>query len=422
MLRGRAWVILAALALAGCLTDEVLNPPPPPVDAMFARYVAIGGSTTAGFQSLGINDSTQQEAFPVLLARQMGSVFGVPSLTMPGCPPPLVNIYTQERIDTIPNDCAARGGLTPNLPFISNVAVVGASVIDVYSNDLADSDPNPLTTFILGGRTQIDAARAASPTFVSVFVGNNDVLAAATNAANPGDPGLVTPPQDFVQRYAAMVDSLDTIGSIQGGILVGALQVAFVPFFTQGRVWKGFELQLDAQTAPLNFLDVSLACLDNLPIPMTTDTAWLSVPFSVGGFKLAEILAKTDSVQGGLLPPQNLVPVALDCPDTEAITALEMLNLLAVVTTYNIVIEAQAEARNWAFVDPNDLLRQAGQDTTAIRIFPALPPAPESVTEPFGWALSRDGIHPSGAAHRLIADALIAAINAHYSTSIPHLP
>lgn len=418
-LRGRAWVILAAFALMGCLDDEALNAPSAPVDALFARYVSLGNSNTAGFQSGGINDSTQQEAYPVLLARQMRSVFGVPSLAMPGCPPPYLNIYTLERISTI--DCALREDLTPQLPFVSNVAVVGAAVYDAFGNDLPNARPNPLTTFILGGRTQVEAARAVRPTFVSVFIGNNDALDAALDVANPGDPGLVTPPQVFVQRYSALADSLDTIGSIQGGIMIGVVQVAFAPFFTQGRAWKAFELQLDAMTAPLNFLDVSLACLDNLPIPTTSDTAWLSVPFTVGGLKLAAIQAKTDSVQTGLLPPASLVPVTLDCADNEAITALETLNLLAIVGTYNVAIEAQAQERGWAFLDPNDLLGQVIQIPGAILPFPALPPAPESVTAPFGAALSRDGLHFSTLAHRLFADALIDLINAQYNTSIPNL-
>ena len=41
----------------------------PPAGAPFmARYVAIGNSITAGFQSNGINDSTQRRAYPHLLA------------------------------------------------------------------------------------------------------------------------------------------------------------------------------------------------------------------------------------------------------------------------------------------------------------------------------------------------------------------
>ena len=43
----------------------------------------------------------------------------------------------------------------------------------------------------------------------------------------------------------------------------------------------------------------------------------------------------------------------------------------------------------------------------------------ESLTAPFGTALSRDGIHPSAGTHMQVANALIQAINAKYGTTIP---
>ena len=39
----------------------------PSIDPMFRRYVSLGNSITAGFQSAGINDSTQQRSYAVLL-------------------------------------------------------------------------------------------------------------------------------------------------------------------------------------------------------------------------------------------------------------------------------------------------------------------------------------------------------------------
>ncbi len=93
--------ILVAVPLVAACDDESLMPPTP-VDAMFARYVAIGNSVTAGFQSLGINDSTQLQSYVVLLAQQLGlevgREFNVPLLNPPGCPAPLTNIFTQERV------------------------------------------------------------------------------------------------------------------------------------------------------------------------------------------------------------------------------------------------------------------------------------------------------------------------------------
>src|SRR3712207_8913200 len=56
-----------------------------------ARYVAIGNSITAGYQSDGINDSTQARSYAVLLAQAAGTTFRVPALNRPGCQPPIAD-------------------------------------------------------------------------------------------------------------------------------------------------------------------------------------------------------------------------------------------------------------------------------------------------------------------------------------------
>ena len=57
------------LLAAACHEDGLFTTPPPPYagGAMFQRYVAIGNSITAGFQSGGINDSTQKQSYAVLV-------------------------------------------------------------------------------------------------------------------------------------------------------------------------------------------------------------------------------------------------------------------------------------------------------------------------------------------------------------------
>src|SRR5438552_10522438 len=64
------------------------------VDLIFANYVALGNSLTAGFQSGGINDSTQRQSYAFLLAGQMGTRFAYPSLVKPGCPAPIATFAT----------------------------------------------------------------------------------------------------------------------------------------------------------------------------------------------------------------------------------------------------------------------------------------------------------------------------------------
>src|SRR2546430_13868475 len=86
----RRFLVAGGLSLApragACHEDELFTPLTPSYKggAMFTRYVSFGNSITAGFQSFGLSDSLQRLAYPVLLARAMGSPFYYPSLTNPG--------------------------------------------------------------------------------------------------------------------------------------------------------------------------------------------------------------------------------------------------------------------------------------------------------------------------------------------------
>ena len=87
MFRRFRLVVLALPIVAGCYTNETLDAPDlSNNNGLFTRFVAIGTSISAGLQSAGINDSTQQRSFQVLVAEQAGASFSRPSLNMPGCP------------------------------------------------------------------------------------------------------------------------------------------------------------------------------------------------------------------------------------------------------------------------------------------------------------------------------------------------
>ncbi len=394
-------VLVAGVALTAACSDDILDPPTSNVDSLFNRYVAIGNSITAGFQSGGINDSTQIQSYAAILAGQMGTDFNMPLMNRPGCPPPFVNIFTQERLLGLGgSDCFLR--VAPIPEYLHNVAVVGAAVIDVLTNLAPASGPNALTTFFLGGRTQLETAAAIEPTFATVWIGNNDVLGSILDSINPGDPALVTDPAVFATRYEAMMDSLDAFSSIQGGALIGVVQVGAAPYLTQGRAYFAA-----AAALPPGALTVLANCLtDFFVIPGTTDTLWVSVPFHYG----APIFG---AAAAGL-------PQTLDCSVQEVVSSAEMLNMVSAVEAYNVTIAAEAAARGWAYLDPNTILEGLLQDPTAIRPFPAFNPLdPQHETAPFGTALSRDGIHPSTSTQLGTAQALVQLINATYGTTIP---
>ncbi|HEX9545874.1 MAG TPA: hypothetical protein VF942_00970, partial [Acidimicrobiales bacterium] len=160
------------LGVGACHNDELFTPANYLTrNPLFDRYVSMGSSITAGYQSDGINDSTQLQAYPVLLSRQMATPFFVPLMNKPGCAPPIDTVF---RASGVPHrlgggtstTCALRETQAVPPPYLNNVAVPGATVLDGLTNLDPSSRPNALTTFFLGGFTQTTMMKIVNPTFV----------------------------------------------------------------------------------------------------------------------------------------------------------------------------------------------------------------------------------------------------------------
>jgi len=388
------------LLAAACHEDGLFTTPPPPYagGAMFQRYVAIGNSITAGFQSGGINDSTQKQSYAVLVGGVMGGDrFYYPSLNAPGCPPPFTNIFTQARVGGgTGTTCLLRN---PNIPpYLSNVAVPGAETVDMLTNGpppIANS--NPLTLLFLGGRTQVQAMQDARPTFVSVWAGNNDLL----GGAQAGDTTLATDTAAFRISYSKALDSIEATGASAVLIAVGLGHLAnnvVLPFFSRGTTWYGLWAG-GAFTAQAPFFTVAANCA-----PPRGDTVLVSFPY---GF--------------GLLAAGASTATTLDCTAPPVIEPVETRFFAVLQLRYNAIIQAQATARGWAFTDSVNVTMDslAGVLPAGSQFAPFPNTAAACSGSPFGLAFSCDGIHPSQTTHQRIARKIVRAINAKYGSAIP---
>lgn len=419
-----AALLLALPLFAGCYSDDSLNPPPtPPVPtggAIFQRYVAMGNSITAGFQSGGINDSTQQRSFAVLVAEAAGADFAIPQLNRPGCPSPYTNNVARTHVGGIP-DATYRSicfGRVDNSGEINNVAVPGAGVEDMFSNFATPvSIYEQLSAFFLGGRTEIQAMQQRNPTLVSLEIGPNDVLGALISDANPGNPAEVTSPATFAAKYAELADSLAATGAKV--VLFTVPDVTVIPYASKGATYwclrTGLCPGVPQQLPPA--LTVANNCAPAAAVPGAKGDSTL-IPWTKG---LPRIAA---AAQGA--------PRTIDCSvDSVVVTQSEYANMRNAVVAFNVAVQAQATAHDWAVVDLNAILQgalAAGQ----IPSFPDISQATAggSVTfqgftaqgarlPPSASLFSLDGFHPSTVAHRTLADALAGAINAKYGTTLP---
>ena len=395
-------VLLLALTvslLSGCDDESIMAPEIQ--DDLFNSYVALGNSITAGFQSGGINSQTQSASFAALLAEQMQTPFGVPELATPGCPPPFVEFFNESGIpapqrpaQTDSTTCALRTEQLP--PRVNNVAVPDAEVVDVTSNNTPST--NALTQFILGGRTQAQAALEANPTFATVWIGNNNVLDPALNGT-----ANVTPPNEFEDQYISMLNQLTSGDSLEGGVLIGVSNVAFIPFFSPGPVYVALEQQ---GQFPQNF-EVTSSC--DAQDPNTGLTPLIPIDY---GFNL---------IGQALQNPGQTVTLDCQATGTPALTLNEVSTLAGTVQQYNTVIQQQAQQRDLAFFNPNNIFatlytNEDGDLDPTNDLIPKFPDRDSD--EPFGPFFSLDGIHPSAAAHRVVTNQLVGAINEQYGTSL----
>jgi len=431
LLRGAALLSLAAAAACTDHSAKVLGPQPG--NGIFQSYVSLGNSLTAGYQSGGINDSTQQRSYAVLLGRQiMGTRFAYPSLANPGCPPPIANFQTQARVTptgfptSTSTSCYLRSGTTA---VINNVAVPGAASVDP---DLASSTLSPnaniLTQLFLGGLNQVQRAAVADPTFATVWIGNNDVLPAAlTGILGPAagiSPGVTAQPT-FQTNYDAMIADLQRSSPrLKSGVLIGVVNVTNAPalipvslLISNAQFRGAFDLASGYNPASSDpFKNTPLNIESNCTANPTTLVSLL-IAGQIAAFRNDSTKAPT--ARAGHPPDISCGTSSIYPAPVGQIFILEPAEITAVtnaVNGYNTYISGKAAAIGFAYLNPNqalDSLKALGQIT---------PPNYASATAPFGKWISLDGIHPSSAAHVLLADYLADVINTKYSTTLTKLP
>jgi len=430
----------AVAAIAACSGDDasrqVLGPRLTGNAAIFQSYVSLGNSITAGYQSSGINDSTQKRSYAVLFASQVGTRFIYPSLAMPGCAPPIANFQTQARVPagttaTGSTSCFLRSSTVTDL--LNNVAVPGATVSDLTA-PAGTSASNTLTSLFLGGKSQVQKAIQANPTFASIWIGNNDVLAAAVSGVLVPLAGVspgVTPVATYTAKYDAAIAELIAAKPDLKGMMFGVVKVTNAPILfpvaalqTNAAFLAGFDQA--AGRVPTSTDPYKAAAL-------TIDPNCNSAPTTLVSFLIAAQIRtfRNDTAATGQ-PPKAAAsraghPPVISCgastlgfpaPVGEIfiLTTAEQTSLNTTVDSYNSYIQTKAGSLGWAYWNPNQLLdslKTAGQ----------IPVAPNlaSPTATFGAWVTLDGVHPSTQTHRAILNHMVDSVNVKYNVTIPKL-
>jgi lysophospholipase L1-like esterase len=383
----RVKILAGALALA--LVLPVASAAQPETgQANFTRYVAIGDSLTAGFQSGSLYRASQINSYPALLYRQatgQTTGFEQPLVSDPGIPGRLV-LRSLVPLSVTPADGqGAPTNLTLQRPY-NNMAVPGARVRDV----LVTTTGGLHDVVLRRSGTALQQALALNPTFVTIWIGNNDALAAATSGIVVDNVTLTTVDR-FETDFRAIVDAVAAAGA--------RMAIANIP---------------DVTTIPYvaTIPSVVVNPATNQPVLINGNPVPLIGPNGLLGAGDRVLLPASSLLAQGIGIPAALGGKGTPLPDSAVLSAAEIATISARVNAFNGIIRAVAQQRNAAFVDANALLRDVAQR--------GVPVGGVTFTSSFltGGIFSYDGVHPTSFGYAYIANAFIEAINEQFGGEI----
>lgn len=400
-----------------CMAALLASPAIAQVD--LTRYVALGDSITAGVASGSLMDYYQMRAYPQILADQAGAgLLQGPFVAAPGLAPiieleslsPLVLAPTDMPMPADPLDYFYN--ITLEAPY-QNLGIPGANTNDLITktgnalNLVAGNFDNVMWDLILrvpqqpdpGSGVLIDytaqvAAIGQQPTFVTVWIGNNDILGAVT-AATPIEGVTMTPVDSFAADYATLVGGLAT--------MLPNAQIVVLNVFGDAR-WVPF-----ASTIPTS---VDVPGVGTVPL-MGEDG-----PLEPGDY--LTLLAADMIGQGMGLPipgspplPENL-DLATGAPGV-ILRAAEITAINERIAAFNGAIAGVAASfPNVHLFDINETFADLAAGT--YQRFGGVTLSADFLT---GGVFSYDGIHPQNIGQALVAEGLIEFLNDELGADIP---
>lgn len=419
------------------------NPSTGSVD--FSSFVAIGNSLTAGYQSNALYQGAQEYSFNNLIAAQVGATFVQPLVSEPGIPGKLQ--VTSLELDAAGNltgvnfEAASGLGSPLNLEYAApynNLGIPGSILFDVA--DTADFTTksagrgNPYFSLVLRnpalGNSVMAQALAQKPTFVSLWIGNNDVLGYATSGGTQGTDQTGTQPTDpnvFAFLYDQLVTTLAGTGAKVA--VANIPNVKDVPYFTtvgprvaqalqaaqqQNPQIQGLVYFMGDNQTPNVATPDDLAAFKSLVILTGGEFAeYIGQPFNFYDAVGAQTPPNVDPTQPFGVTPQNPWPNALILDPTE----IDLVEQRTGEFNNTIAGLVAANSSNFVLIDINAEFANIASKTNAGQAYvvDGIPFTAEFIA---GGLFSLDGVHPSNYGYGIVANMFISAINNKWGASI----
>ncbi len=219
--------------------------------ADFSNYISLGNSLTAGFTDNALFIASQENSFPNTLSKKFALVGGG-SFTQPlmsdnyGGLAAGGNRITNPRLvfggagpvalESIIGDVTVGTDIVLNNPAgpFNNLGVPGAASFHLIApgyGSLANfpAAANPYAIRVTGNTNTsiLELAMSQTPTFFSLWIGNNDILGYATSG---GASGALTDQTTFDFAYSTLINTLTSNGA--KGVVANIPDVTTIPYFT----------------------------------------------------------------------------------------------------------------------------------------------------------------------------------------------
>ncbi len=431
-------------------------------EADFSKFISLGNSLTSGYRDGALYSGGQTESFPSMMAMQMklagGGEFKQPMMPnnvggfigLPGFPGKLELKMVNGALSPVANaPAAALDNVVAGRPY-QNMGVPGAKVSHLlapgYGNPagLSLGLANPYFVRFASSTTAsvVGDALAQNPTFVSLWIGNNDVLGYATSGGDGTNP--ITPVDGavgvgFTSTYTTLVNTVFPTGTTRKGVVANIPNVTSVPFFTRVPAMPLTNLT-DAQVSQLNTAyatyNAGLAQAKSLGAINDAEYQKRLIKFTAGAVANGAVISDKDlsTVPGlpkyrqttakdyilltasAVLTPQAGGGTSVPLEDKLVLTEAEAAKVLTATAAYNTAIKSLADSKGLAFVDMNakmtELNSKSGISWNGVRY---------TATFVTGGTFSLDGVHLTGRGYAVVANEFIKAINMKYKSTLPQV-
>lgn len=451
-------LMLGVFAFYGCDDFTEIEPPVKNAtsgSANFSRFVSLGNSITAGYQSGTIYQSGQIYSYGNLIAQQVGTSYEIPYVSDPG----LGGRMEVQSLSPFAIKYNTSSGSLLNSTYpapYNNLGVPGALTYDVLlatnstncASALFANTPNPyfdvvLRNSVLNKGSQLQQAISLNPTFITLWIGNNDVLGYATSGGT--SPSAPTSVAQFNQLFGGIMQGLKQYTDLSGAKVVVANipSVNAIPFFTTvgpalatnpALVWWQIAAAQTASGLPatglifgsheggtnLGQLPYNVGFADSLALRTGTKLITLR------GQSYAPLLGQPT---GKFYRDNNLpLPLGIDTtkafgfhpqnpfPDVFVLDSDEITSANNAVSAYNSTIAALVNSNGYGLVDIYTIFNQFRQNDLGGTVVNGITFRTTYIS---GGLFSLDGVHPSSQAHGIVANEFIKVINSKYGANIP---